>query len=202
LTFSSNGSNSKTELIRKIRLLLPDGENNLTKRVVVVRELVAFLENIIRSPATSEVFFYLLEHGAATAWLLQVDLRMSEASSYRALKRLRKMDLLIDATKIRHQRDTRGGPRPAVWALLGTPPEVIAAAIRKHQRALSPKYRVAEKFVQDILEPHLNRDPSGRGITFNQIIRYSRGQTAPYRNRDIADLAVTILTMKGIKVWR
>ena len=183
-------------------MLLPDGENNLTKRVVAVRELVAFLESIMSSAATSEVFFYLLEQGAATAWLLQVELQMSEATSYRALKRLRKMDLLIDATKIRHQHDTRGGPRPVVWALQGTPPEKIAGAIRKHQRALSPKYRVAEKFVQDILEPHLNRDPSGKGITFNQIIRYSRGQTAPYRNRDIADLAVTILTMKGIKVWR
>ncbi len=202
MTLSSTRSNSKTELIRKIRLLLPDGENNLTKRVVAVRELVAFLENIMRSAATSEVFFYFLEHGAATAWLLQVELQMSEASAYRALKRLRVMDIVVDAISIRHQTGARGGPPPTVWALLGTPPEVVAAAIRKHQRALSPKYRVAEKFVQDILEPQLNRDPSGRGITYNQIIRYSRGQTAPYRNRDIADLAATILTMKGIKVWR
>lgn len=202
MTFSSTRSNSKTELIRKIRLLLPNGENNLTKRVVAVRELVAFLENIMRSAATSEVFFYLLEHGAATAWLLQVELQMPEATAYRALKKLRVMDIVVDAITIRHQTGARGGPRPTVWALQGTSPEVVAAAIRKHQRALSPKYRVAEKFVQDILEPHLNRDPSGRGITFNQIIRYSRGQTAPYRNRDIADLAATILTMKGIKVWR
>ncbi len=202
MKLSSTRSNSKTELIRKIRLLLPNGENNLTKRVVAVRELVAFLESIMRSAATSEVFFYLLEQGAATAWLLQVELQMSEATAYRALKRLRVMDIVIDATKIRHQHNTRGGPRPTVWALYGTPPEKIAGAIRKHQRALSPKYRVAEKFVQDILEPHLNRNTSAQGITLNQIIKYSRGQTAPYRNRDIADLAATILTMKGIKVWR
>lgn len=199
---SRDENNPVIKIIEKIKLLLPNGDNNLAQRVVAVRQLVSFLENIISSKATTEVFFYLLEHGAATSWLLQVELLMPESSVYRALKRLRQMDIIINPTRIRHQYDARGGPRPYVWALRGTPPEKSATAIRKHQRALSPKYRVAEQFVQDVLEPHLRRTTNEPGITFNQIIRYTRGHTAPYRNRDIADLAVIILQEKGVKVWR
>lgn len=185
-----------------MKLLFYNESNNLSERVVAVQELVSFLESIIRSPATAEVFFYLLEHGAATAWVLQVDLRIPEASAYRALKRLRVLGIVFKAIKISHQYSIRGGPRPTVWALQGTPPELVAGAIRKHQRALSPKYRVAEKFVQDILDPYLSRGSRSQGLTFKQIIRLSRGHTQPYRNRDISDIAATILTMRGISVWR
>lgn len=185
-----------------MKLLLSFENTNLSQRLVAVRELMSFLESIGSSPATAEVFFYLLENGAVTAWVLQVDLMIPEATAYRTLKRLRKMNIVFDAVKIRKQKGDRGGPRVIVWALQGTPPEVVAKAVIKHRRALSPKYRVAELFVQDILEPHLARNPHGRGITYKRIIQYARGHTAPFRNIEIAELAATILTMKGIEVWR
>ena len=195
-------SDSTIKLIEKMKLLLSYGSTNPLERVKHAQKILSFLENIMRSHVTAEVFFYLLEHGATTAWVLQVDLQMSESSAYRALKRLRKSDIVFKATNIRHQHDIRGGPRPIVWALQGTPPEIVAKAIIQHQRALSPKYRVAEKFVQEVLTPHLNKDQYSKGITFRQIIRYSRGHTDPFRNRDISEIAATILITKNIKVWR
>jgi len=199
---SSNENNSVLKLIRKMKLLFSYGENNLSQRAVAVQELVAFLESIMKSPATSDIFFYFLEHGAATAWLLQVDLTQPEASVYRALKNLRKMDILVDALKISRQRGSRGGPRPTVWALQGADAADVAAAIRKHYRSLSPKYRVAEELVQTVIQEHLERNTHVDGITHRTILGIIRGQAEPYHTRDIADLAATILREQGIKVWR
>lgn len=200
-SLSANENNSVIEIIKKIKLLLPNGDNNLAQRAVAVQELVAFLENIMRSPATSDVFFYFLEHGAATAWLLQVNLMQPEASVYRALKNLRLMDVIVNALKISKQRDSKGGPRPTVWAIQGARSDDVAAAIRNHYRSLSPKYRVAEKLVQTIIQEHLERNTQIDGITHRTILSLITGHAKPYHTRDVADLAVTILKEQGIKVW-
>lgn len=198
----SNESNSVLELIRKIQLLLPNGDDNLAQRVVAVKELVAFLEAIVRSPSTSDCFFYFLEHGAATSWLLQVDLMQPEASVYRALKRLRRMDVIVDAIKIQKMKGSKGGPRPVVWALQGAATEDVARAMRNHYRAMSPKYRVAEKFVQTVIKDHLKRNTHIDGIRYRQILILAQDKVTPYHSRDIAELAATILHEKGVKVWR
>ncbi len=202
MILSSNENNPILKLIEKMKLLFSYGANNLSQRAVAVQELVAFLESIMKSPVTSDVFFYFLEHGAATAWLLQVDLTQPEASVYRALKNLRKMDILVNAIKISKHKDSRGGPRPIVWALQGAHATDVAAAIRKHYRSLSPKYRVAEELVQTVIKDHLERNTHVDGITHRTILGIIKGQAEPYHTRDIADLAATILHGQGIKVWR
>lgn len=199
---SPKENNSVLKLIQKMKLLLPYGDNMLAERAVAVQELIAFFESIMKSPATSDVFFYFLEHGAATAWILQVDLMQPEATVYRALKNLRKMDILVDAIKVSKQRGSKGGPRPIVWALQGADATDVAAAIRKHYRSLSPKYRVAEKLVQTIIQEYLERNTHIDGITHRMILDIIKGQAEPYHTGDIADLAATILREQGVKVWR
>jgi len=65
----------------------------------------------------SEVFTYFCLHGATTAWTLQNELDMPEATAYRALKQLRNLGFVLPALKMSKIRHSRGGPRPTVWAL-------------------------------------------------------------------------------------
>ena len=199
---SSGENNSVLKLIQKMKLLFYNEGNNLAERVVAVQELVSFLETIFKSPAATVIFSYLLEQGAATSWLLQVETHLPEATVYRGLKRLRAINVVFAATKVRKGKGMRGGPRPTVWCLQGAEPEKVAQAIIKHNRALSPKYRIAEEFIQDILEPYLRKNSHAMGITYLQIISLTRGHTAPFPNRDIAEISATILEDKGIRVWR
>lgn len=183
-----------------MKLFLPSGDNSLAERVVAVRQLVAFLEGITTSKVTSDIFFYLLEHGAATAWLLQVDLNQPEASVYRGLKRLRKLDVIVGAFKITTLRGSGGGPRTKVWALQGADAGEVADAIRKHHRALSPKYRVAEEMVQSILED-TPRIYERNEVNYRELVNYLKIQKMPFRRNDVAEMMTAILREKGIKVW-
>lgn len=202
----SNENNSLIILIQKMKLLLLNENDVLSERVVAVRELVSFLENIMRSAVTSDVFFYFLEHGAATAWVLQVDLDQPEASVYRALRRLRRMDVIVDAIrlsrKVPRRRRTKGGPRTTVWAIRGADAVQVSDAIRKHHRALSPKYRAAELSVQTVIKDYLGRKAEPESITYTEILELLRGEVAPFRAGDVAELAATILHEQGIRVWR
>ncbi len=143
---------------------------------------------------------YLLDRGATTSWLLQVDLEIPEATAYRTLKRLRALELITPEWKIPNSKNSRGGPRPHVWALLDSTSEDVARAARDHQRALTPYYRVAEDFVQYLLEECYIRDE----ITYMQLMKEAKlkldmpNQTI----RSVSQLAATILSERGIKVWR
>jgi len=197
-----NEDNPVLILIQKMKLLFPYGDNNLAKRAVAVQELISFLENIMTSKVASDIFFYMLEHGAATAWLLQVDLNQPQASVYRGLKRLRKLDVIVGAFKITMQKGSGGGPRTKVWALQGADATQVADAIRKHHRALSPKYRVAEELVQSVIRGYLERKPDPESITRREILALVRPELSTYHAGDIAELAAMILHNEGIKVWR
>ncbi len=196
-----NENNPVIEIIRKIQLLLPNKNDNLAERVVAIQELVAFLKSIVMSQVTTEVFFYFLEHGAATAWILQVDLTQPEASVYRALKTLQKMDAIIPVTKL-YRLKTKGGPRPTVWMLPETDVDDVASAIRKHHRARSPKYRVAEEMVQSVIMPYIMSRNNDEGITMSKIRNLLSNQELPYMRVDIENFSANILKEYGIKVWR
>jgi len=133
---SRNGDNSKIELIRKMRLLLDNDEP--LDRIRESRQLFSFFDHIFRSGATGKVFMHLLSRGATTAWLLQVDLEIPEATVYQALKRLRTMELITPEYRIPKGKHSRGGPRSVVWALLTATPEEVAWAARDHRRVHSP----------------------------------------------------------------
>jgi len=203
-TKSFSRSEDNAELytyIEKLQLLLHnESDNSPIQRAQRSRKLFSFLERIFNSKTTGEVFTYLLDRKACTAWLLQIHLNMPEASAYRALKSLRTLGVLEKTIRIKNHVKSKGGPRPTVWAILGASREDIAYVIAEHNRSLSPKYRVAEEIVQTMIRDYtiirVKQEITRREIRFviNEF-------DTPYRRYDIQLFVEQILKDKGIKVW-
>jgi predicted transcriptional regulator len=187
------------EVFRK--LLLLNEKNDLATTLKNIQELMSFSEKIFSSSAVSEAFLYFCLHGAATAWVLQCELNMPEATVYRALKRLRAMEVVMPALKVSKVKRSKGGPRPTVWALESATPDEVAKSLKHHYRMLSPKFRVAEQVAQTILEEfHENGKPLE--IQYREIMGKAKELKIPFKGPDIADLAAQYLHERGMKVWR
>lgn len=183
------------------KLLLLNKNNNLAKTLDHLQRLLSFGEKIFSSSAVAEAFLYFCLNGASTAWVLQKELNMPEATVYRALKRLRALDIIVPALKVSKIRNSKGGPRPTVWALTGASTDEIYNALKLHFKTLSPKYRVAEEVAQTILDNYVSiRDINE--ISYREIMIHIKELRIPFNKPDIADLAAQYLHDKGIKVWR
>lgn len=183
------------------QLLLLNENNNLSTTLKNIQELLTFTEKVFSSPAVAEVFLYFCLHGASTAWVLQNELTLPEATAYRALKRLRSMGIVVPALKVSKVKSSKGGPRPTVWAFEGASNEEIAKVLRRHFQLLSPKFQVAETVAQTILDEYITKRNVDE-ISYREIIIQVKELRIPFRTPDIADLAATYLNEKGIKVWR
>jgi predicted transcriptional regulator len=183
------------------QLLLLNEKNNLTTTLKNIQDLLTFTEKVFSSPAVAEVFLYFCLHGAATAWVIQNELRLPEATAYRALKRLRSIGIVVPALKVSKVKSSKGGPRPTVWSLDGSSNEEVAKSLRLHYQLLSPKFQVAETVAQTILDEYINKRKLDE-ISYREIVVQVKELRVPFRTPDIADLAATYLNERGIKVWR
>ncbi len=183
------------------QLLLLNENNNLSTTLKNIQELLTFTEKVFSSPAVAEVFLYFCLHGASTAWVLQNELSLPEATAYRALKRLRSIGIVVPALKVSKVKSSKGGPRPTVWTLEGASNEEIAKVLRLHFQLLSPKFQVAETVAQTILDEYITKRNVDE-ISYREIVIQVKAQRVPFRTPDIADLAATYLNERGIKVWR
>ena len=183
------------------KLLLLNEKNDLATTLKNIQELMNFSEKIFSSGSVSETFLYFCLHGASTAWVLQCELNMPEATVYRALKRLRSMGVVVPALKVSKIKRSKGGPRPTVWAIESANSEDISKALKHHYRMLSPKFRVAEEVAQTILDEFTER---GQPLEINylEIMGHVKELKIPFKSPDIAELAAQYLHEKGIKVWR
>jgi predicted transcriptional regulator len=199
----SNGSDANfakyVEVFRK--LLLLNEKNDLSTTLKNIQELMSFSEKIFSSSAVSEAFLYFCLHGASTAWVLQCELNMPEATVYRALKRLRAMGVVTPALKVSKVKSSKGGPRPTVWAIDTASPDEVAVALKHHYKMLSPKFRVAEEIAQTILDEY---QETGKPleIQYRDIMGKAKALKIPFKGPDIAELAAQYLHERGIKVWR
>jgi len=183
------------------QLLIKNEENDLATTLKNIQELLSFSEKIFSSSAVAETFLYFCLHGAATVWVLQNELNIPEATSYRAVKRLRSMGILVPALKITKVKNAKGGPRPTIWSLEHATTEDIAKSLRLHYKLLSPKYKVAEEIAQTILDEYVTKRQVSE-ISYKEIVVQINGMQVPFRTPDIAELTATYLHDKGIKVWR
>jgi hypothetical protein len=183
------------------QLLILNEKNDLATTLKNIQELMSFSEKIFSSSAVSEAFLYFCLNGATTAWVLQCELGMPEATVYRALKRLRAMSVVVPALKVSKVKRSKGGPRPTVWALDSATPDEVSKALRLHYKMLSPKFRVAEEIAQTILEDY---QEAGKPLEINyrDIMGQVKSLKIPFKGPDIADLAAQYLHERGIKVWR
>ena len=178
-----------------------DESINLSTKLSSLHALLSFIESIFTSRSTAETFLYFCLKGAATSWTLQSELNMPESTSHRALKRLRSVGVIEPATRIAKLRDSRGGPRPVVWALLESTKEEIAGAVRLHLRLLSPKYRLAREAAQTIMDDYL-APRQVMEISYREIMIRVKEMRMPYMTPDIAQLAAQYLHERGVTVWR
>ncbi len=202
---SASVSRNKSNFLKYVelyrRLLLLNEGNNLATTLKNIQELLSFSEKIFSSSAIAEAFLYFCLHGASTAWVLQNELNMPEATAYRALKRLRSLGIVIPALKVSKLKNSKGGPRPTVWALEGASTEEVAGALRLHYKMLSPKFRVAEEVAQTIIDEYLSVR-NVEEISYREIVIKIKELRIPFRTPDIANLAANYLNEMGIKVWR
>ena len=182
-------------------LLSPNDKNNGGDRLSRVKRFLTFSEKIFSSSSVTEVFLYFCMKGSATAWILQSELNMPEATAYRALKKLRALKIVVPAIKISKIKKSKGGPRPVVWAISDASTEEISNALKLHFRTLSPKYKVAEQVAQTILDDYMNRRKI-EDISYREILIRVREMHIPFRTPDIAYLASQYLHEMGMKVWR
>ncbi|HEX9915218.1 MAG TPA: hypothetical protein VGB32_09890 [Candidatus Bathyarchaeia archaeon] len=182
-------------------MLLLNEKNDLATTLKNIQELMSFSEKIFSSSAVSEAFLYFCLHGASTAWVLQCELSMPEATVYRALKRLRAMGVVVPALKVSKVKRSKGGPRPTVWAIDSATPDEVSVALKHHYRMLSPKFRVAEEVAQTILDEFAEKGMPPE-INYRDIMVQVRELKIPFKGPDIADLAAQYLHERGIKVWR
>ena len=183
------------------RLLLLNEGNNLGTTLKNIQELLSFSEKIFSSSAVAEAFLYFCLQGASTAWILQNELNIPEATVYRALKRLRTLKIIFPALKVSKMKNSKGGPRPTIWSLEGASTEEVARAMRLHYQMLSPKFRIAEEVAQTILDEYVSKRNVSE-ISYKEIIIQVKELRIPFRTPDIAELAATYLHDKGVKVWR
>ena len=183
------------------QLLLLNEKNDLPTTLKNIQELMGFSEKIFSSGAVSETFLYFCLHGASTAWVLQCELNMPEATVYRALKRLRAIGVLVPALKVSKVKRSKGGPRPTVWAIDTASPDEVSSALRLHYKMLSPKFRVAGEVAQTILDEY---QEAGKPLEINyrDIMGQVKSLKIPFKGPDIAELAAQYLHERGIKVWR
>ena len=194
-------SDSLSSLIHDFRLILTKNITNYKRDIIYIHKLLSFCENVFKNSSNAQVFVYLCLHGAATAWVLQNDLDMPEATVYRVLKLLRLKKVVVPAIRVSRIKKSKGGPRPTVWALECASNEEIAKAISIHYRMLSPKYRVAEEIAQTILDEYIAPRQVFE-ISYREIVIKVKELKIPFRAPDIAELAAQYLREQGVKVWR
>lgn len=182
------------------RLLL-SYEENIAPSKETFGQLFSLCKSVFSAEGTAKTFLYMCVYGAATALVLECELRLTEPTVYRVLKQLRTMGVVRPGHKVPGARNSRGGPRPTIWSIEGATPEEINAAIRTHSKVSSPKYRVAEEVAQTILDEYLTRKGSVE-ITYKEILVRVKTMKVPFNSTDIADLTAECLHEKGIRIWR
>ena len=183
------------------KLLLLNERNDIATTLKNIQDLLRFSEKVFSSPAVAETFLFFCLNGASTAWTLQNELNMPEATVYRALKRLRAMKILVPALKVSKVKRSKGGPRPTVWALEEADSDEVAEALKLHYKMLSPKYRIAEEVAQTILDEFSSTGVLEE-INYREILIQVKELRLPFKTPDVAELTAQYLHERGVKVWR
>ena len=188
-------------IIRAFQIILRYDRINAKTALAYDMEILSACGRIFRSDAIAQAFLYLCRHGAATGWLLQVQLGFSETGAHRVLKKLKALGIVEPILKVPQRRMRRSGPMPTIWGLVGhCSDEEVARAMTLHYRALSPKYRAAERVAQTILDEFTEDRPME--VKYRDIMLRVKAMKIPYSGPDVADLAAQYLHEKGIKIWR
>jgi len=186
-------------LVHKLKLLLLSDTSNPAEKAAHVQRLRSLFGKIGRSSEAAEIFFYFLEHDAASGRLVELMTGVPKGTVYRLLQDFEKMGIIVKAMKIAKHRDEEGGRRPWVYSLVGADMDAISTSIREHYASFSPKWRVARTLKQDILSTFKPGEP--REIQYLTVMQILRDRKVPERV-DVCDITVQLLNEEGVKVWK
>ena len=201
-------SNPVYYIIQQIKLLTLLGRTNYDSGSLASPKLVPISESnlrdvgrILTSDSLRRVAWHFLEYGAATALILQFRADIPEATSFRHIKTLQKMGVILPAVKTRHSLASKGGPRPTLWMIPDAELDQMNETQKLHKKLQSPKYVAGEKLGQLILEEYIE-PKSLEKITQREVWVIARKYRIKGELSDIVDFAMSYLSEQGIKVWR
>ena len=195
--FQVHWKNPRVRFVSEVLWLFQYWNNNVEG---TTEEKIGFFQqvwNILSSDVCRKVLEYLLTNGAASALVLKHHTGLSSSSIYWALDRLSSLGLLRKGVRIRAPNKKR----VTIHILADCDMTLVQDAALLHVRTLSPKYRVAERAAQLILEEYLS-PRQVKEITYKEIVLRVKSLKLPFSTPDIADLAAQYLHEQGVRVWR
>ncbi len=144
--------------------------------------------------------FYALDAGALTGRILKEVLGLNHTASIRAIQELTALGILSPSLPIHRPRGAKGGPRVTVYQTPEATSDQVAQTCELQRRLEAPKYRVALRYTQVILEEYLEPRHLDE-ITYRDLLDELRVRKVP-EYIDVADMTAQLLVARGVKVWR
>ena len=110
---------------------------------------------------TSAIRLYALDAGAVTAQILRETLSLNTTASIRAIEELRDLKIIYPALQIKRPHGAKGGPRVKVYQTPEASDDQIAKAVELQRRLESPKYCLALRYTQVLLEEYFESGNRG-----------------------------------------
>jgi len=158
------------------------------------------LGEILSDSALRRASFYALDAGAVTRGILRETLSLNHTATVRVIQSLLAYGILTPALPLHRPRGAKGGRRVTVYQTPEATPDQIAQTCELQRRLEYPKYRLALRYTQVLLEEYF--EPKQRGeITYRDLLKELKARRVP-ETPDIAELMVPLLLERGVKVWR
>ena len=163
-------------------------------------QVLSDLGRILGDSALRRVAFYALDAGAVTGRIVKETLGLNHTAAIRAIQDLRDYGILSPALPIHRPHGAKGGRRVTVYQTPEATSDQVAQACELQRRLEYPKYRLALRYTQVLLEEYF--EPKQREeITYRDLLNELKARRVP-ETPDIAELMVPLLLERGVKVWR
>lgn len=174
-------------------LLLSDKSKQKTARLNEL-DLLSRYEKILTSKICLDIYKYLLKVGCACGPEIMDQVRISEASTYRVLNRLKKYKFVSNVYTLR--RKGVNGKRPLIYGVDGYTKDELDKAITRCMKQTTPIYDYVDNLVQQTLHDVKNEE-----IQFSKIVYIARAYgNKGFHYMDLADEMAKVMHFKGVKV--
>ena len=188
-------SNSYNNNNKGIKLIIYNNRSNLKLSTLELSEILQNYESIMANKGRRVVYFYFLNHVAATGGQIILDINMPEGSTYSHLKWLSSKGYIEGHGKITSYK--KGGPKPVLYALPGASKEQLARVILKIRKSNQPMYSLVTELTQLLWEDVVDME-----IQFQKILWLSKKNGRGFHFLGIADLIAKELQTHGVKVLK
>lgn len=158
------------------------------------KELLKKHESIMSIKGRREVYYYFLDHIAATGALIMQKTGLSEQGAYSHMKWLHQNEFIESHGKIKGTK--KGGPKPVLYALPGATSEQVARAIGKIDKSYRQSYALVLDLTQLLFE-----DVVDAQIQYSKIVSIAKKRCKGFDLIGISDQVARELREKGIKIW-